>query len=54
MKKTIWTIWKHSLGSFSDEQTAGKDDIICVVRTFLVGINIITCIVIMLNIGHNW
>ena len=26
--KSAWEIWKHALGSFSDEQTKGKDDII--------------------------
>ncbi len=50
----VWTIWKHALGSFSDEQTAGNDDIICVVRSFIVGINMLTCIIIVANVMHNW
>ena len=54
MTKAIWTVWKHALGSFSDEQTAGRDDIICVVRTFLVSVNLLTCLVIVVNVVHNW
>ena len=29
-------------------------DVICVVRTFLVSINILTCVVIVVNVVHNW
>jgi hypothetical protein len=52
--RNIWTIWKQALGSFSDEKTANNDDIICIVRTFLVGINILTCVAIISNVVHNW
>lgn len=52
--KYIWTIWKQALGSFSDEQTAGNDNIICLVRTVIVSLNLITCLVIITNIVHNW
>ena len=49
-----WTVWKQAIGSFSDEQTADNDNIICIVRTLIVGLNIATCIVIISNILHNW
>lgn len=50
----FWTIWKQALGSFSDEQTAGRDNIICVVRTIIVVINLTCAILIIANIIHNW
>tara|TARA_R110000803_G_scaffold148582_3_gene214073 strand:+ start:3174 stop:3344 length:171 start_codon:yes stop_codon:yes gene_type:complete len=52
--KRFWTIWKHALGSFSDEQTAGNDDIVCGVRTVIVGVNLTCAIFIMANIVNNW
>tara|TARA_B110000196_G_scaffold206871_1_gene177302 strand:- start:778 stop:942 length:165 start_codon:yes stop_codon:yes gene_type:complete len=52
--KNFWTIWKHALGSFSDEQTAGSDDIICAVRSIIVAINISCAFLIMANVIHNW
>jgi hypothetical protein len=50
----IWTIWKHALGSFSDEQTAGQDDVICIVRTLILAVNLICAFMIMANVIHNW
>ncbi len=52
--KRCWTVWKHALGSFSDEQTAGNDDIVCGVRTVIVGVNLTCAIFIMANIVNNW
>ena len=52
--KKIWTIWKYAIGSFSDEKTADYDDIVAVIRTFVVLINFITCFFIMANVIHNW
>ena len=52
--KSAWEIWKHALGSFSDEQTKGKDDIICLVRSTILLINIVAGIMIIANIIHNW
>ena len=52
--KQVWTVWKHALGSFSDEQTAGTDDIICVVRSFVLLVNLTCGFMIIANIIHNW
>jgi len=50
----IWTTWKYAVGSFSDEQTEEYDNIVAVVRTFIVGVNLICAFFIMANIIHNW
>ena len=52
--KKVWTIWKHALGSFSDEQTAGQDDVICIVRTLILAVNLLCAFMIMANVIHNW
>ena len=55
MKSSKWEIWKMALGSFSDEQTAGHDDKIAMIRTVIVSINIICAFFIMaidlINLG---
>ena len=50
----IWRIWKYSIGSFSDEQTAEYDNPVAVTRSFIVLINVICACLIMLNIIKNW
>lgn len=50
----FWTIWKYTIGSFSDEKTEQYDNIVAVLRTIIVGVNLITCFFIMSNIVHNW
>ena len=52
--KKLWRIWKYALGSFSDEQTEEYDDIVAIVRTFIVGINVVCAFFIIANIVHNW
>jgi hypothetical protein len=52
--KEIWTVWKYTIGSFSDEKTADYDNIVAVMRTLIVLINTVTCFFIMTNIVHNW
>lgn len=54
MRNKIWTIWKYSLGGYSDDKTEPYDNYITVVRTIVVGINFITCFFIMSNVVHNW
>jgi len=54
MKSKIWTIWKYTIGSFSDEKTADYDDYVAIVRTFIVLVNFVTCFFIMANTIHNW
>ena len=50
----VWEIWKHALGSFSDEQTRGQDDMICAVRTVIVCTNLLCALFIMANIVRHW
>ena len=54
MKGKGWIIWKYTIGSFSDEKTAENDNIVAVLRTFIVVINVVCAILIMANIVHNW
>ena len=52
--KKLWTIWKFTIGSFSDEQTKEYDDGVAIARTFIVFINLLCAILIMANIIKNW
>jgi hypothetical protein len=54
VKGKIWTIWKYTIGSFSDEKTAEYDNVVAVLRTLIVLVNFVTCFFIMSNIVHNW
>ena len=54
MKAKVWTIWKYAIGSFSDEKTAEYDDIVAILRTLIVIINVVCAFFIMTNIVHNW
>ena len=54
VKAKIWTIWKYTIGSFSDEKTAEHDNIVAVLRTLIVLVNFMTCFFIMANVVHNW
>lgn len=53
-KQKWWTVWKHSLGSYSDEDTAGHDDLIAIIRTTILSINIACAFLIMMNIVVGW
>ena len=53
MKKS-WTVWKHALGSYSNEDTAGHDDAIALIRTILVVFNLSCAALIMVNILVGW
>jgi len=50
----IWRIWKYSIGSFSDEQTAEYDNLVAIVRTIIVSVNVTCAMLIMINILRNW
>jgi len=52
----IWTIWKHALGSYSEEDgfDPANDNAIAVIRTGILGINLICAVLIIANIVHNW
>ena len=51
MKGNLWKTWKYTIGSFSDEKTAEYDNIVAILRTLLLLVNLITCFFIMSNIG---
>jgi len=52
--KKVWTVWKFTIGSFSDERTEEYDNSVAILRTIIVGINVFTCLIIIANIIHNW
>jgi hypothetical protein len=52
--KRVWTIWKYALGSFNDEDTAPVEDQITIIRTIILGINLLCAILIMANIIKGW
>ena len=54
MKGKVWTVWKYTIGSFSDEKTAEHDDVVAILRTLIVLVNFMTCFFIMANVVHNW
>ncbi len=54
MRNSKWEVWKMALGSFSDEQTAGHDDKIAVIRTIILTINIVCAMFIIANIIKSW
>ena len=35
--KKVWTIWKFTIGSFSDERTEEHDNSVAIIRTVIVG-----------------
>lgn len=49
-----WDIWKYTIGSFDDETTREQDNIIAVIRTVIVLINVMCACMIMANIVHGW
>lgn len=54
--KNFWTIWKHALGSFDEEDgyNAENENHISYIRTFIVVSNLLCAYVIMINIIVGW
>jgi hypothetical protein len=54
--KEIWTIWKHALGSFDEEDgyDPKNEDWVALIRTILVLSNLACVYVIMWNIIRTW
>jgi hypothetical protein len=52
--KRFWTIWKYALGSFNDEDTAPVENQITVIRTVILGVNLLCAFLIMANIIKGW
>ena len=56
MVNKIWTIWKHALGSFDEEDgyDAQNENRISMIRTFIVVSNLVCVYMIMINIIRTW
>lgn len=54
--KEIWTIWKHALGSFDEEDgyDVKNEDYVAFIRTILVLSNLACAYVIIWNIVRTW
>ena len=52
----VWTIWKHALGSFDEEDgyDAQNEDMVYLIRTFIVLSNLTCVYLIMINIIIGW
>ena len=56
MKKTNWEVWKHALGSFDEEDgyDAANENSIAIIRSIIVGTNLVCAYFIMANILWTW
>ena len=54
--KNWWTIWKHALGSYSEQDgfNPTNDNAVAIIRTVIVGINILVGSLIGINIIIAW
>ena len=52
----LWTIWKHALGSFDEEDgyDVNNENHISYIRTFIVVSNLVCVYLIMVNIIIGW
>ncbi len=52
----IWTIWKHALGSYSEQDgfDPTNDNAIAIIRTVIVCVNILVGFLISANIIIGW
>lgn len=52
----FWTVWKHALGSYSEEDgfDPANDNMVALIRTTILGINVVCAVFIMANVVHNW
>ena len=52
--RRIWTIWKYSLGSFSDTKTETYDDWVAIIRTCIFVSYMVTNIFIVSGVLRHW
>jgi len=52
--RQIWTIWKYSLGSFSDTKTETYDDWVAVIRTLIFVSYMVTNLFIVSGVLRHW
>ena len=50
----MWKVWKYALGSFQDETTKKYDNIIFVVRTFILLAYLVTNCFIVAGVIRHW
>ena len=53
MMRRAWEVWAKALGEKASEDSR-TSDLVAVVRTVIVMINVICAVFIMTNIAHNW
>lgn len=56
MMKRMWTVLKHALGSFDEEDGYNKrnENAIGIIRSLVVLTNLICALFIMANVVNNW
>ena len=56
LMRELWVIWKHALGSYSEQDgyDPTNDDIVGMIRTGILLVNIICAFFIVANVVHNW
>lgn len=54
--RELWVIWKHALGSYSEQDgyDPTNDDIVGMIRTGILLVNIVCAFFIVANVIHNW
>ena len=54
--KKLWTVWKHALGSFDEEDgyDPKNENYVAVIRTLLVLVNVLVAVLITANILKDW
>ena len=52
--RRIWTIWKYSLGSFSDTKTETYDDWVALIRTLIFVSYMVTNFFIVSGVLRHW
>ena len=52
--RRIWTIWKYSLGSFSDDKTAPYDNYVAIIRTSIFVSYMVTNFFIVSGVIRHW
>jgi hypothetical protein len=52
--RRIWTIWKYSLGSFSDTKTETYDDWVAIIRTCIFVSYMVTNVFIVSGVLRHW
>ena len=52
--RRIWTIWKYSLGSFSDTKTETYDDWVALIRTLIFVSYMVTNLFIVSGVLRHW